>query len=211
MCTCQKPSLIDLGFTQALLPAGTHICQIYTDEMERDDSLMKFLLKGIQTGELNACFSANICRDKLAAFFSENGVSLDEVEKSGLLLRRDPHEVYFLDNRFDPDRMIGLLTNFHKDSQQRHCTGARVIGEMSTEILKVDGGSRLLEYESRVSVLLRERPVTAVCQYDARVFDGATILEVLKVHPMMIVRGSVVQNPFFIPPEEILKDRMPHE
>ena len=75
---------------------------------------------------------------------------------------------------------------------------------MSPEVQNVEGGNRLLEYESRVSLLLREHPVTAVCQYDARCFSGAMIMDILKVHPMMVVRGSVVHNPFFIPPEEFL-------
>ena len=35
--------------------------------------------------------------------------------------------------------------------------GARVIGEMSPRIDTIPGGSRLMEYESKVSVLLRER------------------------------------------------------
>lgn len=211
MCTCHQSVLIDLGFTQAQIPAGTHICQIYSDESERDDSLMKFLLKGIQNGELNACFSENVSTEKLAAFLESNGISLREVEASGVLMRHGTREVYFKDNRFDPDRMLGLLKAFHQRSLDSGCTGARVIGEMSQEIKVIDGGSRLLEYESRVSMLLREHPVTAVCQYDARVFDGATIMEVLKVHPMMIVSGAVVKNPFFIPPEEILGKLSPHE
>ena len=61
-----------------------------------------------------------------------------------------------------------------------------------------------MEYESRVSMLLKEVPITAVCQYDANTFDGATIMEVLKVHPMMVIRGTVVHNPYYVPPEEFL-------
>jgi hypothetical protein len=29
-------------------------------------------------------------------------------------------------------------------------------------------------------------------------------MDILKVHPFMVVRNSVVRNPFFIPPEEFL-------
>jgi len=29
-------------------------------------------------------------------------------------------------------------------------------------------------------------------------------MEILKVHPLMVIRGSVVHNPFFINPEEFL-------
>jgi hypothetical protein len=84
---------------------------------------------------------------------------------------------------------------------------ARVIGEMSPEVQDIPGGRRLLEYEARVSLLLAERPITTVCQYDANLFDGATIMEVLKVHPQMIVNGAVIHNPFYIPPAEFLKER----
>ena len=84
-------------------------------------------------------------------------------------------------------------------------SAARVIGEMIPEIKHIPGGERLLEYESRISILLRDRPVTSICQYDANEFDGATIMDVLKVHPKMIVNGAVINNPFFIKPEEYLK------
>jgi hypothetical protein len=76
---------------------------------------------------------------------------------------------------------------------------------MIPEIQHVPGGERLLEYESRVSILLRDHPVTSVCQYDANLFDGATIMEVLKVHPKMIINGMVINNPFYILPESYLQ------
>jgi len=61
-----------------------------------------------------------------------------------------------------------------------------------------------MEYESKVSLLVKEYPINAVCQYDARAFDGSTILEVLKVHPLMIVRGKIIHNPYFEEPAEYL-------
>ena len=96
------------------------------------------------------------------------------------------------------------MAQYHTDSVANGFPAARVIGEMTSEVQHVPGGSRLLEYESRVSLLLKEHPVTAVCQYDARAFDGATIMQVLKVHPLMIIRGTVLHNPFYTPPEEYL-------
>jgi hypothetical protein len=111
-------------------------------------------------------------------------------------------DVYFDGGKFDPDRMLDLLKAFYESSTA--FSGARVIGEMLPEIEHIEGGSRLLEYESKVTLLQKKYPFTAVCQYDARAFDGSTILDVLKVHPLMIVRGKVVNNPFYISPEEFL-------
>ena len=40
------------------------------------------------------------------------------------------------------------------------------------------------------------------CQYDARLFNGGTLYHVLQVHPFMIVKGQVMENPFHIRPKE---------
>lgn len=198
--------LIDLGFAEAHLPEGTHICQIYSDDGERDKSLLQFLLQGAISKECGACFSENVTQTMLEEYFSQKGVSLSDLLETGALSLNKTSEIYFKDGEFNPDHMLELLTDFYTASQEEGYTAARVIGEMSPKIHEIPGGSRLMEYESRVSLLLQKYPVTAVCQYNAHHFDGATIMDVLKVHPMMVVHGAVIHNPFYIPPEEYLKD-----
>ena len=201
---CKDHLKVSLGFTDEKVPVGTHMCLIFTDEEERKDSLLKFLLSGLKTGERMACFSNKTDEETLREFFMENGVSFDEKKGDNAISLSGTDEVYFQDGVFDPDRMLSTLTDFYDESKRMGFPASRVIGEMSPEIETVPGGDRLLEYESRVSMLLRDHPVTSVCQYDANSFDGATIMEVLKVHPKMIVKGSVVNNPFFIEPETYL-------
>ena len=67
-----------------------------------------------------------------------------------------------------------------------------------------------VEYEARINLLVREVPSTIICQYDARLFDGATLYGILSVHPMMIVHGQVVRNPYYIEPEVFLAGRHLH-
>jgi len=64
----------------------------------------------------------------------------------------------------------------------------------------------LLDYEARLTLLLAEHPCTACCQYDTRRFDGNTIMDVLAVHPMAIIRGQVVKNPFYVEPGIFLQE-----
>ncbi|MDA8137636.1 MAG: MEDS domain-containing protein [Desulfobacteraceae bacterium] len=200
-----QPLMVSLGFTAGQVPAGTHICQIYTDDDERNDSLLKFLLSGLQAKERAACFSEKVDERQMNEFFSKNGLSFSELAKEGAFALSGTRDIYFQNDYFDPDRMLNLLTEFHRQSVQSGFVGARAIGEMLPEVQHIPGGERLLEYESRVSLLLKDVPVTSVCQYDARAFDGATIMDVLKVHPHMVVRGAVIKNPFYIPPEEFLR------
>lgn len=196
---------VSLGFTDEKFPAGTHICQIYSDERERDESLLQFIRSGLEAGEHIACFSDQLNSQMLSDYLDEHGISISSEQATGALTLAATNEIYFENNKFDPERMLALLTEFENESKSAGCSACRVIGEMSPIIEEIEGGSRLMEYESRVSLLLKTHPVTAVCQYNTHDFNGATIMDVLKVHPLMIVRGSVMRNPFFIPPEKILK------
>lgn len=195
---------ITLGFTDQVFEAGVHICQIFNDDEERHDALVNYVISGLQGGENTACFSENETPNDLSEFFEKNGLQYEDLEKNGQFSLSKTGEVYFEDGKFDPDRMLGLLRSFYNKSQNENRVGARVIGEMSPDVEHMKDGERLLEYESRVTMLQKEIPVTAVCQYDARVFDGATIMNVLKVHPYMIVKGAIVNNPFYEEPEEYL-------
>lgn len=196
--------MVDLGFTATKVPVGTHICQIFNDADERTESLLRFLCSGLRAGERTACFSENITENAIDEFLRGEGVSLEEAKQRGCFTLGNTSETYFQRGVFEPSRMLQLLTDFHRQAIASGFPRARVIGQMTAEIDRIPGGSRLLEYEAKVSLLLREVPVTAVCQYDAREFSGSTIMDVLKAHPMMVVRGNVVHNPFFVPPEDYL-------
>lgn len=205
MCLSSDHPSVSLGFTRNPVPRGTHLCLIFTSEDERVDSLRKFIRSGLEGGERVACFSDRFPEADLETYLAEHGIQCCDHRSRGDLHLRGTREVYFEENRFVPDRMLRALDDFYQESKSQGYAGARIIGEMTPEIETVPGGDRLLEYECRVSMMLEAHPLIAVCQYDATAFDGATILEVLKVHPKMIVNGAVVENPFFVPPREYLE------
>jgi hypothetical protein len=200
----KKRQKISLGFTDQKFDQGVHICQIISSDEERDNAVVNFLVSGLDAGESTACFTGRLSHNSLIEFLNEKGISVEKLTSSGDLIISETKDAYFGDGQFIPERMLDVLREFYQECQRQNKPGARVIGEMTPEIESVAGGSRLLEYESRVSMLLREYPVTTVCQYDAREFDGSTIMDILKVHPYMIVNGSVVHNPFYVQPEKFL-------
>lgn len=193
---------ISLGFTPQQFEPGIHVCQIFNEESERQDALVNFILSGIEAGENTACYTEKDSKTSLTKLFAEKDISYEAIENSGKFIISKTAEVYFANGVFDPDKMLELLELFYLNSMSQNRTGARIIGEMTPEVQTIPGGNRLLEYESRVSMLLKKCPVNAVCQYDAREFDGSTIMDIMKVHPYMIIRGSVISNPFYIQPED---------
>lgn len=200
----RSDNLVPMGFTSEKIPKGTHMCLVFSSEEERLDSLLKFLLSGLKNNERCSCFTENLKEQDLRDFLEDNGINYAEKKEIDGIQLSGTNEVYFPEGSFNPDTMLNLLSNFYTESNDLGFHSARVIGEMEPRIETIPGGDRLLEYESRVSLLVKEKPITTICQYNANKFSGGTIMDVLKVHPMMIVNGAVMQNPFFIEPEEYL-------
>ena len=185
---------ISLGFTNQPFPPGVHICQIISSDDERQESLLKYISSGLQSRERITCISDKVTEQVVEEFLGNYGISYREARDSGALTLRAPRDVYIKADRFDPECVLSMLTADYVDSVAQGYPGVRHVGEMPSEIQHVSGGNRLMEYESKISLLLRDYPITAVCQYDARSFEGAFIMDVLKVHPLMVVQGVSSQQ-----------------
>lgn len=68
------------------------------------------------------------------------------------------------------------------------------------------GTDALLEYESRFNTVLQPGGDVVVCCYDLAKFNAGVIMDVLRTHPMVILGGVLQVNPFFVPPEQFLRE-----
>jgi hypothetical protein len=64
----------------------------------------------------------------------------------------------------------------------------------------------LVEFESRVNDVWRRHDDAVICVYDLAQFGGETVVDIMRTHPMIIIGGILQQNPFFVPPEEFLRE-----
>jgi hypothetical protein len=198
-------SKINLGFADEKFPSGTHICQLYSKDSDREEALLQFLNSGLSDNERVACFSDKSNDSFISEFLTQKGHDCEAFKETSQLAISPVEPIYFKDNSFSPEVMLETLKAFQEDSVKEGQTAARVIGDMHPKITTIKGGDRLMEYEAKVCLLLETHPITAVCQYDIDAFDGTTIMNVLKVHPLMVVNGAVVRNPFFVAAKDILQ------
>ena len=64
----------------------------------------------------------------------------------------------------------------------------------------------LVEFESRVNNVWHRHDDAVICVYDLAKFRGNTVIDIMRTHPMVIIGGILQQNPFFVPPEEFLRE-----
>lgn len=202
---------VPLGRNKELFPEGTHCCLIFSDEEERQRAVGPYLAHGLAHGEVVHYFADVTSPEQVHAWLRELDVDIpppEEVTSSrGQLELIEAQRCYCPAGVFVPDEMLGKLIRCYHEAVESGHAGARVTGEMTWALRGLPGSDRLVEYEARINLIVDEHPVTAVCQYDARRFDGATILDVLRVHPMMLVHGQVVRNPYYTRPDEFLRRR----
>ncbi|MFZ5476779.1 MAG: MEDS domain-containing protein [Myxococcota bacterium] len=187
---------LDLGFTARRLPVGSHICYLFGEEdADRYEIMRRFFDAGGRAGEALLYLVDTLAPDALRRRLTPLSAPLDV---------RVAREAYAPDGHFSTERVFGALSAFCERARAAGSPSSRGSGEMSWALGYFEGTDPVLEYEARLNRFLPQVGMTAVCQYDLRRFDGATIMDVVAVHPYLILRGRLLENPLFEDPDVFL-------
>jgi hypothetical protein len=197
---------VSFGFTDQRFPPGGHICYIYTDEAERRQVMARFVESGLSSGE-KVVYLVDRPKEEAqaAAYLATLRVTVPDELRPGQFVLAEAESTYCPDGTFRPERMIDTWRSLYQRSLDERFEHVRVTGETSWMRRGHPGLDRWFEYEAILNTATLECPFTGIiCQYDANQMDGATLYNVLNVHPMMIVRRQIVRNPYYEPPDRFL-------
>ncbi len=203
---CANETGVEMGFTERKHPAGTHMCLVFQDEKERRQIMSKFVGTGLLCKEKVAYFADVMTKEEVVDWLKEISPNISEEIAANNLFVQDTLSAYCPDGKFVPDEMLDRLIAFYNDSIENGYGNVRASGEMSWALKGIPGSEKLMEYESRLNIVFKTYPITGICQYDANKFSGALIMDALRVHPMMIVKGQIVHNPYYLSPELFLEE-----
>jgi hypothetical protein len=65
----------------------------------------------------------------------------------------------------------------------------------------------LCSYEAKVNWVAPRYPQILLCLYDLDRFSGELVIDVVMTHPKVLINNMVVENPFYVKPEEFLARR----
>ena len=188
---------------ETIFSEGIHICHIYNDDDERTKTMAKFFIKGMSEGNKILCIVDTISPHDIQAELKNLGVDTSVLESDFVML--DNKSAYNPDGNFDPDSVLTNIGFFVNQAKKDGYAGLHVSGDMAWVLRDKIQPLSVMEYETKVLDYQKLTPCTAICEYDARKFDGSIIMDVLSVHPVMLVRGQVVKNPYYLPPKEFMK------
>ena len=186
-----------------------HLCLIYSSRDEQFAALAPFLEIGLERRERVLYIADENSAGSVHDAMRERGIDVDGRSREGMLVIAGKERLYAKRDYFDPDLTIRFLSQEVDEAKAAGSHGLRVIGEMTWALGDDADSGRLIEYELKFNHFLRHSDVTALCQYDLNKFSPELILGVLRTHPLVIYRGDVCRNPYYVPPEEFLTPSRP--
>jgi hypothetical protein len=188
----------------SLLSRPRHVCAFFNNADEEYRVLLPFVTDGFECGDRAVHVVNPNQRDNHLQRLAGAGIDWSAAERSGQLEVRTNTETYLHDGRFDQDRMLGVFEGLAGDAPRRGFLLSRIVCHMDWAADGQSYGDDLVEFESRVNDVWRRHDDAVICTYDLAKFGGATVVDIMRTHPMIIVGGILQQNPFFVPPEEFL-------
>lgn len=182
-----------------------HVCAFFHDLDEEYRVLLPFIRDGFAKGDRAFHVVDPRLREEHLRRLRDAGIDAAELGPSGHLKLCDWHAAHLHNGRFDQHRMLAFLEEELRDGARQGFPLSRSIGHMEWAVENWAGVEDLVEYESRLNYILPRYPDPIVCVYDLNKFGGAIVLDILRTHPMVIIGGTLHENPFFLPPDEFLQ------
>jgi hypothetical protein len=194
---------VALGMGGLSIPPRTHICAFFRGAAERDAVLVPFLLEGLRTGEKCTCIIDDGVEAVRATLTADEGVPADaEVGRLSILSSK---ETYLRRGTFSAQEMLDFWDDVVSTALQKdRVPFVRVAGETTWILKELPGLRDFLTYEAEINRFAPRYPQVLLCLYDLDHFGGQVLVDILKTHPWVLMGGTVLENLYYLEPDEFL-------
>jgi hypothetical protein len=200
------PKRMSVRLAGSELNCSCHACAFFHSDDEEDQILAPFAREGLAENDRVVQILDPERRGDRIRRLEAAGVDVEQASASGQLELRPWGEAYLRENRFDQDAMLALIQEVLRDGRGRGFGLTRLWANMEWALEDMPGVHEIVEYETRLNHILPQYDDVVVCAYDLNKFSAATVMDILRTHPQVIVGGLLQQNPFFVPPDEFLAE-----
>ena len=193
----------------ALLGARAHVCAFFRDTNEQDRALLPFIKAGLAAGEKIVHTIDPTRRADHISRFAAAGIDFAAAHSQGQFDLHAWTDTHLRGGSFDPDTTLALFNQMRLSSSQQGFPLTRFITHMDWASEDAAILTDLLVYEARANEVRIGQPGPShpvICLYDLTRFSGEFIVDVMRTHPMTLIDGALHENPYFVPPEEFIRE-----
>jgi DcmR-like sensory protein len=183
-----------------------HACAFFRTEDQFYKVLLPFIQEGLAAGDRAVHIVDRAKRDTHLQTLAAAGIDAERSLDTRQLEVRRWEEAYLREGHFDQDAMLALIQEVLEDGRRQDFPMTRLVANMEWALEDRPGVADLVEYESRLNYILPKYDDTVVCTYDLGKFSAPVVMDILRTHPMVIVGDVMQENPFYTPPDELLRE-----
>jgi hypothetical protein len=190
----------------SLVKGSCHACAFFHSKEEEYSVLMPFIKEGLENGDRAVHIVDPNHRENHLKRLEQEGIDVNTAQSKGQLEVRRWQDAYIKDGHFDQYRMIETIKEALSPREGANSQMTRLVANMEWALEDLPGVNDIVEYEARLNLVLPEYHDPVVCTYDLSRFDASVVVDIMRTHPMVIIGGILQENPFYVPPEEMLEE-----
>jgi hypothetical protein len=195
-----------ISFAGSELGEHRHVCAFFNSAEEEYRVLLPFIKDGFELGHKAVhVVNPNQHHDHLQRLVAA-GIDPAAAQKTEQLQIRIDTEVYLPDGHFDQDRMIEVFEQLASGNANGAFPLSRICCRMDWAVEDRSRVDDVIEFEARVNEVWNHHDDAVICTYHLGQFGGDAVIDIMRTHPMVIIGGVLQQNPFFVPPDEFLRE-----
>jgi hypothetical protein len=188
------------------LSHSCHVCAFFSSKEDEYRVLMPFIKDGFEKGDRAFHVVDGKRRTDHLRRLEQEGIDVAAAESRGQLEVRRWDQAYIKDDYFDQYRMIGTIKDALDPAKKPPGQLTRLVANMEWALEDLPGVHDIVEYETRLNHVLPEYHDPVICTYDLSRFEASVVIDIMRTHPMVILGGILQENPFYVPPDEMLKE-----
>jgi hypothetical protein len=198
-----KTAAAPIPFAGSQLGEARHVCAFFNSDAEKYRVLLPFIKDGFDRGDKAVHVVNPDQRHDHLQRLAAVGIDPTAVQQSGQFELRTNSETYLRDGRFDQDQMLEAFEQMASSTARGGFLLSRVVCQMDWAADDRSHVDNLVEFESRVNDVWPHHDDAVICVYDLAKFEGDTVVDIMRTHPVIIIGGILQQNPFFVPPAKL--------
>jgi hypothetical protein len=186
------------------LGENRHVCAFFNSSDEQYRVLRSFLADGFDQGDKAFHLVDPKRRDEHLRRLADAGIDVEEAVDSGQLEVHPWQAGPLRGDRFDQDAWLAGFEQVLQSGPAAGYVHTRFLAQMEWALTDLPGVEDLIEFETRVNYVVPKYDDAVICAYDLSKFGASTVMYALRTHPVVIIGGLIQENPFYVPPDQLL-------
>lgn len=185
------------------IPRG-HICAFFNGIDEERRVLQRFIKDGFDQRDRAYHLVDPEQREEHLKWLTEAGIDVRKAMSTGQLEVRPWQDGPLSKVSLDPDTWMAAFEQALQLGPAAGYAHTRFVAQMKWTLGLRWRDADLFEFETRLNYVIPKYQDWVICSYDLIEFGASVVLDALRTHPVVIIGGLFHENPFFVPPDQLL-------